>query len=116
MGEYVATGLSGEGHSPFDTSAHLVLSVWINVTTPSGKARIIGSMEPKDMWAIGKVGLGSFPDDAYMSDPPWTGWETFITNDNKNYPVAPFITTAQFFVSVWWRLAPGAVITLAVEW
>jgi len=112
------TGLSGEGHSPLDVSTNVAVQyITAFVTTIPARARRIGDGTlPLGLRDIGEVGIGWFPDDPSGVDPPQMTEGFFIHLANETKRIVNDQGGATFFGSCWWRLAPGVVIDLVVEW
>ena|SRR5690242_36041 len=112
------SGLSGEGHSPLDGSGVVAVAyVTAFVTTIPTRARRIGNGTiPLGLRDIGEVGIGWFPDDPSGVNPPQLADSFFIHLANETRRILTDQGGATFFGSCWWRLAPGVVIDLLVEW
>lgn len=107
---------TGEGHVPIDTSAQSVKLLFAPITASPPSVRFIGSMSPRVIKNAGSIGVGSWPDDAYASDPPWIAHQIFLTTENGAYYIPAVNTGTEAYPSVFWRLKPGVEIDLYAMW
>lgn len=117
MGEWSATGLTGNGHALIGNGGSPPSDIYMAVTAFPPKSRTIGT-DPTEIQTVkylGRYGIGCFADDPWACDPPIAMmWEDihFVSQDiNIVDRWGPM-----YAPSVWWALHPGAEITLQVFW
>jgi hypothetical protein len=102
---------------PIDVSAQQVATINVQITAFGKNARLVGSMAPVGLYHCGEVGLGTWSDDAYASDPPVVMFSEFIHHENEQLHVPQNNgAITQFYPSVFWRLNAGYTADIWVFW
>jgi hypothetical protein len=107
---------SGEGHAPLP-AAEAVIHMQARVLTANyPKTELIGAMAPRGTWHVGSAGLGSFPDDVWASNPPFSMFLRFLRLEFEDWDIPALQSGLLYAPSVWWRWVPATSVQLTVFW
>lgn len=116
MGTYTKTGATGEGSFMFAATTPVEIELDVVVTSFTVKQRVIGTMEPRGIWQAGEVFLGIGPGDVTGVTIPYFGWGFYIHYTAQTIQVPASRGLANGYSTVFWRLKPGVVINIEVDW
>jgi len=114
--DLILSGVSGEGSADLGDWRQ-VLFVTIHVDALTAKQRVRGTIGPLAVNYAGAVMMG-YTDDGAGDTPAGAvaTWWTFIQWDYGQVPIPAHVFTSFAFREVFWRLAPGVVATIGVQW
>lgn len=115
VGVTLFAGCTGEGSAELDPTFHFLDSVQnirATVVTMPPKGRILGTQEPRGAQHVGAIGLGYGPLDSSGEPVGVMSFWFYIQWTDQLISIPNWQAGAQFYGTLFWRLAGGAVVDI----